>query len=106
MWRTCSFASWANNLSPSQCANKLPWRKERGAWTIEALAQRAFKAGWSQGLREPLRHDPHGVALRIDAVAAAQSPRRDRTIGVGEDGEAGPEIVPENMQVNGLQEGG
>src|SRR5215475_7839078 len=83
----------------------LPRRKDGGAWAVEALAQRPLKASWSQGLREPLRHNPHGVGLCIDAVPAGEAPSRESAIGIGQDREAGPQIVPENVQVNGLQKG-
>src|SRR5215831_11217228 len=94
----------AAKSSPHLNVGALLRREEGGAWTVKALAQRPLKANRFQGCRKPLGHDPHCVGLCIDAVPAGEAPSRDRAVGIGEDGVASPQIVLENVQINGLQE--
>ena len=48
-------------------------------------------------------HDPHHVVLGVDAVAAGEAAGRGAAGGIGKDRVRAAAVVPEDVQINGLQ---
>ena len=79
------------------------WHQVGGARTLQSLGKRAPKCSRTGRRRQALGHNPQGVVRHDEPVVANEVPALQATAQIGDDLEAPPAVVFQDVQINGLK---